>query len=368
MMFLKFGVNFKLLGFLEDELTNRENFFHVINGGEPERIPFTLYLCESLLDKFKAKYQTDDYHSVFNIPFSDIGILPGRNPVDYSSFFKEGEIDYYDEYGVGYKKGSVAHFARFISPMKDYTTVTQVRSFPMSDFLADYRWEGLAGKIEALKNEDKIVVAAGPIIQIFEPAWYLRGMENFLCDMLDNEEIAEACLDRISQIKYETARRFALAGADVIIYGDDVGTERGMMIAPEIWRKWLKPRLKKAIASAKDANPNVLCHYHSDGDIHLIIDELIECGIDILNPVQPECMDPVDVYNRYHERVSLWGCVGTQTTMPFGTVSEVKRNIQELINMCRESGRLVLAPTHVLEPEVPLENVEAFVSAIKEFG
>jgi uroporphyrinogen decarboxylase len=352
----------------EDKLTNRENFFHVINGGKPEKIPFTLSMCESLLEKFKTKYGCDDYHSVFGIPFRNVGILPSRNPIDYSSFFKEGEIDYFDEYGVGYKKGSVAHFARFISPMRDYTTAEQVRAFPMNDFLADYRWEGLPEKIEALKKDDKIAVAFGPAIQIFEPAWYLRGMENFLCDLLDDdEEIAEACLERLTVVKCEIAKRFAQAGVDVIVYGDDVGTERGMMIDPETWRKWLKPRLKKAIAAAKDANPKVLCYYHSDGDIRLIIDELIECGIDILNPVQPECMDPVEIYRQYHDRVSLWGCVGTQTTMPFGTASDVRKKTRELIDMCRESGRLVIAPTHLLEPEVPLENVEAFVDAIKEF-
>ena len=348
-------------------MTNRENFFHIINGGAPEKIPFTLYMCESLHEKFKAKYGTEDYDSVFKIPFKSIGILPSKYPIDYSSFFAQDEIDYFDEYGVGYKKGSVAHFARFISPMKNYTTTAQVRSFPMSDFLADYRWDGLAERIAALKKDDKIVIGSGPAIQIFEPAWYLRGMENFLCDMLDNEEIAEACLDRIAELKYEVARRFALAGADVIIYGDDVGTERGMMMAPETWRKWLKPRLKKAIAAAKEANPKALCYYHTDGDVRLILDELLECGIDILNPVQPECMDPVEIYNQYHERVSLWGCIGTQTTMPFGTVSDVKRKTEELINLCRKSGRLILAPTHLLEPEVPLENVEAFVNAIIDF-
>jgi len=351
----------------EFNLTNRDNFFHIINGGAPEKIPFTLSLCDNLLEKFQSKYHTNDYESVFDIPFRSVGILPSRNPIDYSSFFTKGEIDYFDEYGTGYKKGSVAHFARFISPMRNYSTVDQIKSFPMSDFLADYRWEGLGKRIESLKNDDKIVVGSGPAIQIFEPAWYLRGMENLLCDMLDNEEIAEACLNRIAEIKYEVARRFALYGADVIIYGDDVGTERGMMMDPETWRKWLKPKLKKAITVAKEANPNVLCYYHCDGDIHLIIDDLIECGMDILNPVQPECMDPIKIYNQYHDRISIWGCIGTQTTMPFGTVPDVKRKTQELIDVCGNTGRLILAPTHLLEPEVPLENVEAFVDTIHNF-
>jgi uroporphyrinogen decarboxylase len=348
-------------------MTNRENFFHVMKGGKPEKVPFTLELCESLLEQFKVKYNTGDYHSFYGIPFRSIGILPGKQPVDYSPFFREGEIDYFDEYGVGYKKGSVAHFARLISPMRDYADAAEVWAFPMNDFTADYRWEGLAEKVEALKKADRIVVAGGPAVQIFEPAWYLRGMENFLCDMLDNDAIAEACLERMATLQYEIARRFALTGADVIVYGDDVGTERGMMIDPETWRRWLKPRLKKAIEAAKDVNPEVLCYYHSDGDIRLIIDELIECGIDILNPIQPECMDPVEIYNRYHDRIGFWGTMGTQTVMPFGTAADVAGKTVEMIELCRNGGRLVLAPTHLLEPEVPLENVEAFVAAIQNF-
>ena len=339
-----------------------------MKGGKPEKIPFTLSMCESLLEKFRAKYGTDDYNSVFGIPFKSSGISAGKNPVDYSVYFDKGEIDYFDEYGTGYKKGSVAHFARFISPMRNFTSPDEVRSFPMNDFLADYRWEGLAQKISEQKDDDKIVIGSGPAIQIFEPAWYLRGLENLLCDMLDNGEMAEACLDRIAAVKYEAARRFALAGADVIIFGDDVGTERGMMMDPATWRKWLKPRLKKAIGYAKDANPDVLCYYHCDGDIHLIIDELIECGMDILNPVQPECMNPAEIYGKYNDRIAFWGCIGTQTTMPFGTADDVKKRTRELIDLCRERGRLVLAPTHLLEPEVPLENVEAFVDTIKNFG
>ena len=179
--------------------------------------------------------------------------------------------------------------------------------------------------------------------------------------------MAEACLNRMAELKIKAAARFAAVGVDVILFGDDAGTERGMMIAPETWREWLKRRLAKAIRAAKEANPDVLVYYHSDGDIRLIIDELIECGIDILNPIQPECMDPAEIYSRYKDRISFWGCIGTQTTMPFGTPDDVRNKVRQLLDLCRENGRLVLAPTHLLEPEVPLENIDAFVSEVKSF-
>ena len=348
-------------------MTNRENFFSLIKGGKPERIPFILSMCESLHSRFKEKYKTEDYLAYYGVPFAHAGPGPSRNPVDYSSYYTPGEVDYINSYGVGRKKGSVAHFARFVSPMRDFTSPQQVKAFPMEDYLADYRWDGLKAKVAELKSQDKIVVSGGMAIDIFEPAWNLRGLENMLCDMLTDPPIAEACLDRMTDLKCGFAARYAQAGIDVIIYGDDVGTERDMMISPDLWRQWLKPRLARAIRAAKDANPDVLVYYHSDGDIHLIIDELIECGIDILNPIQPECMDPVKIYNQYKDRISFWGAIGTQTTMPFGTAADVRKTVEGLLELCRNDGRLVLAPTHVLEPEVPLENVDAFVNTVKSF-
>jgi uroporphyrinogen decarboxylase len=349
-------------------MTNRENFFNIINGRKPERIPFTLSMCESLTRQFKEKYGTEDYLSYFGVPFAYAGIKPSNNPIDYASYFKSSSgIDYFDEWGLGYKKGKVAHFARFISPMEDYTTKEQVNAFPMSDYLADYRWEGLAQEVALLKQKDMIVVSSGPTIDVFEPSWYLRGLENMMCDFILDPEMAKACLDRTMMVKCAAAERLAAAGVDVIIYGDDVGTERGMMMSVEVWREWLKPRLAEAIKAAKSVNPDVLCYYHTDGDVHLIIDELIEAGIDILNPVQPECMDPAEIYGRYKDRISFWGTIGTQTTMPFGSVADVTAKTKEMIELCRDGGKLIIAPTHLLEPEVPIENIEAFVNTVKSF-
>ncbi|MCL2831986.1 MAG: uroporphyrinogen decarboxylase family protein [Treponema sp.] len=324
-------------------------------------------MCDSLKAKFRDRYKTDDYLSFYDIPFAYAGNGPSRNTVDYSSYFSPGEVDYINHYGVGRKKGSIAHFEKFISPMRNFTSPEQVWAFPMEDYLAGYRWDGLAEKTAALKKKDKIVISGGLVIDIFEPAWYLRGMENLLVDFLTDPQMAAACLDRMAELKYGAAARYAAAGVDVIIYGDDVGTERDMMMAPETWREWLKPRLAKAIRAAKDVNQDVLVYYHSDGDIRQIIDDLIEIGIDILNPVQPECMDPFQIYNQYKDRISFWGCIGTQTTMPFGTPDDIRKTVNSLLDLGRNDGRLILAPTHVLEPEVPLENVDAFVYAVKSF-
>jgi uroporphyrinogen decarboxylase len=147
--------------------------------------------------------------------------------------------------------------------------------------------------------------------------------------------------------------------------GDDVATQRGMMMRPALWRRWLKPRLAAIISAAREVKPDILIWYHSDGDCRAIIPELIEIGVDILNPVQPECMDPAAVKAQYGDRLSFSGTIGTQTTMPHGTPEEVRGVVRERIATVGRGGGLLLAPTHVLEPDVPWENIVALVDAVR---
>jgi uroporphyrinogen decarboxylase len=160
----------------------------------------------------------------------------------------------------------------------------------------------------------------------------------------------------------------AQAGVDAIGTGDDVGTQRGMLMSPDTWRRWLKPRWAKVIAAAKAVKPDLLVTYHSDGDISTIIPELAEIGIDVLNPVQPECLDVAEVKRLYGDRLAFFGGMGIQTTMPFGTPEDVRAEVHRLIRILGAGGGFLIAPTHVLEPEVPWENIRAFFDAVEEYG
>jgi uroporphyrinogen decarboxylase len=151
----------------------------------------------------------------------------------------------------------------------------------------------------------------------------------------------------------------------VLSMGDDVGTQRGMLMSVRMWRQHLKPRLARVIAAGRAVRPDVLVFYHSDGNMAAIIPDLIEIGVDILNPVQPECMDPAALKAQYGDRLSFWGLIGTQTTLPFGTPSDVAADVRLRIETVGKGGGLFLAPTHVIEPEVPWENIVAFVEAVK---
>jgi uroporphyrinogen decarboxylase len=164
------------------------------------------------------------------------------------------------------------------------------------------------------------------------------------------------------------AERYARADVDVIEMGDDVSMQRGMLLSPAAWRQWLKPRLARVIQSAKAVKPDVLVKYHSDGNPSAIIPELIEIGVDVLNPVQPECIDPAEAKRLYGDRLAFWGTMGIQTTMPFGTPEQVAEVVKERIETVGEGGGLLIAPTHVLQPDVPWENIVAFFEAVERYG
>ena len=348
-------------------MTHRENMMAVLRRQSFERIPFQLSLCESLQQELIKRYGTDDVVKAFDMPVQYIELPPSSKKIDHRKYHKDPDsLTEIDEWGVGYKKGSIAHFRHFIAPMEDFDDPQQVADYPFPDMEEPARWEHARKQVEKAHAEGR--VAAFFAIQVFEPAWYLRGMENMLMDFLCDEEMAAACMNKMTEVQCRVAKHAAEIGVDIILFGDDVGTQKALMMSVETWRRWVKPATAATIAAAKAVNPDVLAFYHSDGVIYDIIPELIEIGVDILNPVQPECVDPVALKEQYGDKLSFWGTIGTQTTMPFGTPEEVRQTVKHIIETVGKGGGLLIAPTHVLEPEVPWENIEALVQAVKEFG
>jgi uroporphyrinogen decarboxylase len=206
------------------------------------------------------------------------------------------------------------------------------------------------------------------VCTIFEGAWYLRGLDRLLVDMVTDEEKANMVLDIPFRFHLEAAKHLVQMGVDGIWLGDDVGTQRGMLMSPELWRKYLKPRLAEICSEIKHLNPDCFIAYHSDGNIEPIIDELIEIGIDVLNPVQPKAMSPVALKRRYGERLSFWGTVDEQETLPFGTPTSVRWEVRERIKTMAPGGGFIIAPTHHVQLDTPLENFFAFLEEAKEYG
>lgn len=208
-------------------------------------------------------------------------------------------------------------------------------------------------------------IVGGPVGTMFETAWMLRGLEQFMIDLVINPTYAEDLVERSMRYHLEIARMFVAKGVDMIWTGDDFGQQHKLMMSPHMWRRIFKPRYRQFYAELKRLNPNILIAHHSDGYIEPIIPDFIEIGLDVLQAVQPQSMDPVRLKKAYGDKLAFWGTMDVQHTFPYGTPEDVRAEVQQRIGTVGKGGGLILAPSHGIQPDVPMENLQAFYTAVR---
>lgn len=363
----------------------REKYLETLRREKDRPVPYFFCLCQTLVKKFREQHGHVDYRDYYDIPLREVFLNPTRlDPKKtFERYISPEEKDPVTEWGIVLRQGGEeSHFTQMEGPLENRRNTSDVLGLPLPDFLEDYRWKGVPEKIASMKKQGKIIFpgiygghdsgcsddTTPAFMDIFESSWYLCGLDNFLMGMADEEEYALTLLDRVCDLKTQLARRWTEAGVDILITADDVGSQNGLMMSADMWRRHLKPRLKKVINAAKSINPDVLIFYHSDGNITKIIPELLEVGVEILNPLQPECMDIFEVMETYGDKCSFWGTIGTQTTLPFGSAADVTNACNKVLAKVAGKGGLVLAPTHLVEPEVPLQNITAMVDCVGKYN
>jgi uroporphyrinogen decarboxylase len=272
-----------------------------------------------------------------------------------------GEVD---EWGVWRRPGDFHHFARFESPLRELQDPDRLRDYPWPDLDQPYRFEQVRQRVAALHGQGLAVV--GYAGSVFERSWSIRGLEELMMDLVRAPDLAHSLFERTAALQRHTAAQFAKAGVDIVITGDDVAGQNGLLMSLAMWRQFLKSRLAATVRAVKEANPGCRVFYHSDGNMEAIIPDLIQIGIDILNPVQPECMDPAAIKQTYGDHLSFWGTVSVQRTLPFGTPEAVRAEVRARIREVGRGGGFILAPAHVLGPETPWANIVAFFEAADE--
>ena len=201
---------------------------------------------------------------------------------------------------------------------------------------------------------------------IFECAWALRGYEQLLVDMATDQARANRILDIPFRYHLAVTQRLVRLGVDMIWLGDDIGGQRSMLMSPRMWRFYLRPRMAELIASLRLINPQIKIAYHTDGVVYPIIPDLIEIGIDVLNPIQPLAMDPFKLKHEHGDRLCFWGSIDLQHTMPYGTPAEVRDEVLARLRTLGRGGGLLIGPTHNLQLDTPLENFWALVNTIRD--
>ncbi len=198
---------------------------------------------------------------------------------------------------------------------------------------------------------------------LFERAWTLRGMENLLMDFHDHPGFVRDLFNAIADWNIEQVRGALAYDIDAVYFGDDWGQQRGLIMGPVLWRKYVKPVLARMYGFVRDAGKYVFIH--SCGDVDELFDDLVEIGLSCFNPFQPEVMDTAALLERYRGRLAFYGGLSTQRTLPYGAPDEVRHEIKRLIGIGRDGG-YILSPAHSVEGDVPLENMLTMIDTVKE--
>ena len=273
---------------------------------------------------------------------------------------------YVDEWGIGWDAHpyetphGVGYYTEIVNhPLAD---TEKIRSYKAPDPGRPELYLDAQRLVADFKDDYWIVGVT--VTTILETAWALRGLEQMLIDMAMNPDLANYLLDIPYHYHLTAAKKLVELGVDMIWTGDDIGSQNEMMISPRMWRKYLKPRMAHFISELRAINPEIKIAYHSDGNVLRIIPELIEIGIDVLNPIQPASMDPARVKAEFGKQLCFWGSIDEQHTLPFGSAADVAAEVSQRLNTIGQDGGLILSPTHHVQLDTPLENFWAMVDTI----
>jgi uroporphyrinogen decarboxylase len=355
-------------------MTSKERVISTINHIQPDRIAvdlrFTPVLLQMILEHFHFSEE-----ELWELIGQDV--FPVR-----PSYKKPASIFYYadptmavseegyllDIYRVPFKKVDIGSqtYIEMVNepPLSRIETVNDLEKFPWPQTV-DWDYAQIPGKIASLNEKAVWPRSRG----CFVTAQMMRGMDTFLIDLALNEKYANCILDKISAFVMDDAEKTLIAGGGkytFIEYNDDFATQRGMLISPEMWRYYMKDRMKKFVDLAHRYHAKVKCH--SCGSVYDIIPDFIDIGVDILNPIQPlaKNMDPFKIKKEFGKYICLHGGIDIQELLPKAPAHEVYQHVRRLIDEVGKDGGYILSGSHVLQPDTRMENILAISQAIQD--
>ena len=329
-------------------MTRRDVIRMAVSFDEPPYVPWHIDFTEKPLKQVIEHFGTGDLSAVgnhiFNIP----------NPL---ATFREVELDKFrDAYGTVWDRsidkdiGTPCEYPLPEPTLNGYT-------FPRVE---DYADEQSARK---LIEDNRMLFGRFEIgFSLFERAWTMRSMEGFLTDMLERPQFAHELLDAICEhdlMLLEWAMQFE---PEMVHFGDDWGSQHGLIMGPRLWREFIKPRLARLYGRVREAGKVV--SIHSCGDVDELFTELIEIGLDVFNPFQPEVMDVYALKREYHGKLAFHGGMSTQRVLPFGSPGKVRQETEGLLREIGRGGGYIFAPAHATPGDVPLDNILAMLDVL----
>jgi len=362
-------------------MTPRERIVAALSRQVPDRTPTDGWFHNEVRRMLREHYRTDDWGEVL----AELGVegwarcgiglshpeyaaratpRPNGKPGGVAIWLDDDTHE--DAWGVRHRIGAGGWYEEWVDgPLTGARSVREVEEHPLPGIGNISEPEDYAARVADLKASGQFV--SGGIPNPYKMAWMLRGMDNVLADYLINRDLLECLYDRLYELYGEAARRMVRGGVDMVTVTGDIAMQDRIIMGPDTWRQVDKPRLARLIADCRAINPDVFFFIHSDGDVSDLMADFVEIGFDVINPLQPECIDPAEVKQRWGDRIALHGGISLQRTLPFGTVAEVRGEVEDLIRTCGYNGGLVVFPSNVIQPDTPVENVIACFHAARDF-
>jgi uroporphyrinogen decarboxylase len=379
-------------------MTPRERVLAVMNHEEPDRVPIVLGVSNATGIKMKPyqelkkilgieaedRYIYDwpelgtadpDEETMLRL-HSDIRGVWDREPQSTMerNLAREPHSPCIDSWGSGQVEISPGEWFPGVHPMADATTLEEIESYPWPDMMDPTRLAGVREKAKRLADENRFAILATPwLLFPFERSFAMQGMVRFLGNMLRFPDFAQALMERIADLcktlMGQILQEFD-GNVDIIKIGDDLGMQQGLLISPDMYRQMLKPIHADFISFIK-ARTDAKVFFHSDGDIFDLTEDLVEIGVDILNPIQTSAgrmSDLAALKKRYDKEVVFCGAIDTHRILPHGTPEEVRQEVRRVMGLLGPGGGYMVGAVHTIMNDVPAENILAMVDAVEEFG
>jgi len=349
--------------------------------GNPDRVPVQFDLCRQLTDIFGKRLGIEpDYalsyyedltyrisaNAIRTKMGSDVVVVGGTVPLGYRPEVVSGDITR-NEFGM-HMKPTPLYVEVVKCPLENAESISDIENYRFPDPYAGGRFDKAKRDIDRYGKDYFII---GDVeITLFELAWHLTGLEKYMIGMLCDEPWLKLLDDRVEEWSTGLALNLVKLGANAIWLGEDLGSQTSTLISPDDWRLRFKPRHKRLIKKLRDENPDIIIIMHSDGAVAPLIDDFIEIGVDVYNPVQPNVYgsDPQELKDKYGSRISFFGGIDQQQLLPSGDINEINREIKERISILGKDRGYLLAPAHILQADVSPETVEAMITAAINSG
>lgn len=336
-------------------MTRRERVIAAVNHKNMDFVPYEISFTQQEYDKVVAYLGDPDY-------INKIGNHISSAYYDgYLTEITKGMEYWKDDFGVVWNRNGADKDIGVIDGFVIKEPDAKSYKFP------ELNEKRLRRDYETLMNTAGDTFRFGSIgFSMFERAWTLRGMENLLMDMLTEPEFVDELLDAITEYNLRVIDIALEYDIDGFHFGDDWGQQKGLIMGPKHWRRFIKPRMARMYEQVKSKGK--IISQHSCGDIHEILTDLIEIGLDIYQTFQPEIYDIRKVKKEFGSQLTFWGGISTQRLLPFAAPDEIKRVTREIIQVMGENGGYIAAPTHAIPGDVPPENVVAMVEVLQNQG